>query len=101
MTTNPAKPKSRRHHDPLVLRRNLNINQQIFWKPLGVTQSGGSRYEAGRRMPLPVEKLLELVYVKGVDPQQLDAHDAAILRYLKGRHPDLYATLLRATGSDE
>ena len=101
MTTKPAKSKSRRHHDPLVLRQKLNINQQAFWKPLGVTQSGGSRYEAGRRMPPPVEKLLELVYVKGVDLQQLDVHDTAILRYLKGRHPDLYATLVRATGSDE
>lgn len=101
MTTKQTKAKVKRHHDPLALRRKLDINQQAFWKPLGVTQSGGSRYEAGRRMPPPVEKLLELVYVKGLDPQQFEERDVAILRYLKGRHPDLYATLVRATGSDE
>ena len=36
------------------IRRKLGLNQQQFWSTLGVTQSGGSRYESGRNMPKPV-----------------------------------------------
>lgn len=38
-------------------RKRLGLNQSEFWAALGVTQSGGSRYEAGRRIPKPVMKL--------------------------------------------
>ena len=38
-----------------------------FWKRVGVTQSGGSRYESGRNIPRPVQLLLTLVY--GTDMQ--------------------------------
>jgi transcriptional regulator with XRE-family HTH domain len=44
------------------LRLKLGLNQQDFWSRLGVTQSGGSRYEAGRRVPEPIKKLIELAY---------------------------------------
>lgn len=43
-------------------RRKLGINQQQFWSRLGVTQSGGSRYESGRDIPLPVLMLLHIAY---------------------------------------
>lgn len=33
-------------------------NQQKFWSPIGVTQSGGSRYETGRKIPNSVQFLL-------------------------------------------
>lgn len=46
------------------LRRKLGLNQSDFWKPLGVTQSGGSRYESGRSIPKPIQLLLEIVYGK-------------------------------------
>ena len=45
------------------LRKKLGMNQQQFWSPLGVTQSGGSRYESGRNMPKPVRLLVYLFYV--------------------------------------
>jgi len=48
------------------LRKKLGINQAVFWKILGVTQSGGSRYESGRNMPTPVQRLYWLIYVVGV-----------------------------------
>jgi len=48
----------------LKLRHRLGLNQHDFWSPLGVTQSGGSRYESGRRIPKPVKKLIELAYSK-------------------------------------
>ena len=41
-------------------RKKLGVNQQIFWSPLGVTQSGGSRYESGRNLPKPVALLVML-----------------------------------------
>ena len=31
-----------------AIRQKLGLNQQQFWARLGVTQSGGSRYENGR-----------------------------------------------------
>ena len=50
--------------DPRRLRHSLGLNQSDFWGRLGVTQSGGSRYEKGRRMPPPVRKLLGIVYLR-------------------------------------
>lgn len=49
------------------LRKQNNMNQVDFWKELGVTQSGGSRYESGRTIPKPIKKLLVLRYSQGVD----------------------------------
>lgn len=37
--------------DPKALRIKLKMNQTDFWRPLGVTQSGGSRYESGHAPP--------------------------------------------------
>lgn len=48
--------------DVRALRRRLGLNQQQFWSPIGVTQSGGSRYENDRAMPAPVRELVRLVY---------------------------------------
>ena len=51
------------------LRRDAGLNQARFWTRLGITQSGGSRYEVGsRRIPLHVALLVTLVY--GRDPMK-------------------------------
>ena len=39
-------------------RKKNNISQSDFWGPLGVSQSGGSRYESGREIPVPVMSLV-------------------------------------------
>jgi DNA-binding transcriptional regulator YiaG len=45
------------------LRRKVGLTQYVFWTQLGITQSGGSRYEVGsRRIPKHVALLLELAY---------------------------------------
>lgn len=44
------------------MRSDSGLNQSDFWKRVGITQSGGSRYESGRRVPKPVELLLCVVY---------------------------------------
>jgi len=50
------------------LRQRFGLKQREFWAQLGITQSAGSRYEAGdRRIPQTVQILLELKY--GKDPQ--------------------------------
>lgn len=43
-------------------RRKHQLNQTEFWSRVGVTQSGGSRYESGRKVPKPVQLLLQLSY---------------------------------------
>lgn len=43
-------------------RRKHGLNQIEFWNPVGVTQSGGSRYESGRSIPRPVQVLLHMTY---------------------------------------
>lgn len=48
----------------LKLRQNLGLKQGEFWNRIGVTQSGGSRYETGRRISKPVAILIELAYGK-------------------------------------
>lgn len=44
------------------LRRSLKLNQIEFWARVGITQSGGSRYESGRTMPQQVAWALHLSY---------------------------------------
>ena len=84
--------------DPRALRRSLGLNQEKFWAAIGTTQSGGSRYEAGRHIPPPVAMLLETIYVKGIDLKQLEARDVNILTFIKTKHPDLYRSLDKAVG---
>jgi hypothetical protein len=72
------------------------MNQEQFWTQIGVTQSGGSRYESGREMPRPVKELLRLVHVEQIDLSQVKRVDFEIISYLKEQHPDLYRSLRRA-----
>lgn len=44
-------------------RQKLGMNQQQFWSRVGVTQSGGSRYESSRAIPRPTQVLLLLAYL--------------------------------------
>lgn len=44
------------------LRRKTGLSQTEFWSNIGVTQSGGSRYESGRAINEPVRRLLRLAY---------------------------------------
>ena len=82
--------------NPREIRRRLGLNQEQFWTQIGVTQSGGSRYESGREMPKPVRELLRLVHVEQIDLSQVKRVDFEIISYLKETHPDLYRTLRRA-----
>jgi transcriptional regulator with XRE-family HTH domain len=82
-----------RIRNPREIRQKLGLNQDEFWQKIGVTQSGGSRYEAGRDMPRPVSELLRLVHVEGVDLTSIRREDIEIIRFLREAHPDLYEKL--------
>jgi len=82
--------------NPRDIRRRLGLNQQEFWTKIGVTQSGGSRYESGRNMPKPVRELLRLVHVEQVDLGNIRREDFEIIEYLREHHPDLYKSLQKA-----
>ncbi|MFN6960992.1 MAG: helix-turn-helix domain-containing protein [Rhodocyclaceae bacterium] len=79
--------------DVREIRRKLGMNQQQFWSKLGVTQSGGSRYESGRNMPRPVQHLLRLVHVEQIDIQKIKKEDWEVIEYLKSKKPDLFKEL--------
>ena len=82
--------------NPREIRRKLGLNQQEFWSRIGVTQSGGSRYEAGRNLPKPVRELLRLVHIEQIDLTKVKREDFEIIEYLKETHPDLYKSLKKA-----
>jgi transcriptional regulator with XRE-family HTH domain len=72
------------------IRRKLGMNQSEFWSKLGITQSGGSRYESGRDMPWAVGQLLRLMYVERIDLNRIKRGDLEVLEALKSRHARLY-----------
>ena len=76
--------------NPRDLRKKLGVNQFDFWSKIGVTQSGGSRYESGRAMPKPVRELLRLVYVKNIPLANADGADLRVAEYLRQNKPALY-----------
>ena len=78
------------------LRRKTGLNQLEFWSAVGVTQSGGSRYDSGRNMPKPVRELLRLVYIEQIDLTRIRGQDVEIIDYMKETHPDLYKSLGKA-----
>lgn len=85
--------------EPRDIRRKLGLNQQQFWSKIGVTQSGGSRYESGRNMPKPVRELLRLVHVEQVDIQRIKREDVDVIEYLKANDPELFKSLKKAAKS--
>ncbi len=70
--------------NPREIRRRLGLNQEEFWTRIGVTQSGGSRYESGRSMPKPVRELLRLVHVERIDLGRVKKEDFEIIEHLRG-----------------
>ena len=79
--------------NPGDIRRKLGLNQSEFWGNIGVTQSGGSRYESGRNMPRPVRELLRLVHIEGIDLGKVRADHVAVAEQLKRSNPRLYERL--------
>ena len=79
--------------NPRDIRKKLGLNQMDFWSEIGVTQSGGSRYESGRSMSKPVRELPRLVYVEHVPLATANGADLRIAALLREQKPDLYEQL--------
>jgi transcriptional regulator with XRE-family HTH domain len=79
--------------NPREIRRRLRMNQQDFWSRIGVTQSGGSRYESGRTMPKPVRELLRLVHIEGIELSRAKREHFEVISYLTKANPRLYRSL--------
>ncbi len=81
---------------PRDLRARLGLNQSQFWSAVGVTQSGGSRYESGRSMPKPVRELVRLVHIEGIDLLRARGEHFAIADHLRSTDPALYQRIRQA-----
>ena len=81
---------------PRVIRQKLGLNQNDFWSKVGVTQSGGSRYESGRRMPRPVRELVRLVHIEQIDLTKIRKDYLIVAELLKSQNPDLYTKLKKS-----
>ena len=84
---------------PRELRRKLGLNQHDFWSKVGVTQSGGSRYESGRNMPRPVRELVRLVHIEKIDLTKIKKDDLIVAELLKIQDPELYKNLKKSVKS--
>jgi len=60
-------------NDLADFRNKMGLNQSDFWSRYGVTQSGGSRYEAGRNIPAPLKLLLRLHLNGAISDEALQA----------------------------
>ena len=85
--------------DAREIRRKLGLNQQQFWSTIGVTQSGGSRYESGRNMPKPVRELLRLVHVEQIDIKAIKREDWEVIEYLRANESELFKSLKKSARS--
>lgn len=45
-----------------AFRKKTGMRQELFWERVGITQSGGSRYESGRNISQAVQVLLTITY---------------------------------------
>lgn len=82
--------------NPREIRDQRGPNQQQFRPLIGVTQSGGSRYESDRRMPAPVRELLRIVHMESIPLNEVRGDDHALVQYLKKARPGLYRELKAA-----
>lgn len=87
--------------NPKAIRKQLGLNQQEFWSQIGVTQSGGSRYESGRSMPKPVRELLRVVHIEGIDLSTLKREEIKALNYLREQQPNLLEDLIKKAATAE
>jgi len=85
--------------DVREVRRKLGMNQSQFWSKIGVTQSGGSRYESGRNIPKPVQALLRLVHVEHIDIDRIRRDDMEVIEYLRAKDPAQLKELKKAAKS--
>ena len=96
-----ANVKTGKNIDAREIRQELGMNQQQFWSALGITQSGGSRYESGQSMPKSVRELFRLLYVERIDIKSIKREDWEVAKYLKSQDQELFKSLKKSAHSHE
>jgi predicted transcriptional regulator len=86
--------------NPKEVRRKIGLNQQDFWSKVGVTQSGGSRYESGRNMPKAVRELVRLVHIEHLDLSKIKRDDLIVGEALRTKNPEMYKSLKKSATKD-
>ncbi|MFA9441668.1 helix-turn-helix domain-containing protein [Uliginosibacterium sp. sgz301328] len=80
-----AAKQSKWIRDPHKQRKSEGLNQIAFWSRFGITQSGGSRYESGRAIPLPIAILMTLMEQGAISEDELARARASALVTLKAQ----------------
>ena len=65
------RPKFKTPDEIKAFRKKLGERQDVFWGRVGITQSGGSRYESGRNIPSPVQILMTITYGTPSESQRM------------------------------
>lgn len=76
-----------------ALRESRDESQDVFWSRVGITQSGGWRYEQGTPIPKYVRILLFAIYVAGIDIDASTPEGAEALKRV--------ASLQHSEGADD
>jgi len=97
----PVPLKGALSQPPKELRNKLGLTQGEFWAPVGVSQSGGSRYETGRKLPASISTLLHLVHIEGIDLSKLKGAHALVGRYLSETDTKAFEQLLKAAQASD
>ncbi len=80
---------------PKELRNQLGLTQSEFWAPVGVSQSGGSRYESGRKLPPAISALLHLVHIEGLNVTDIRGDDTRAGKALREADASRYEALIK------
>ena len=78
------------------MRKKLGLTQTEFWSAVGVTQSGGSRYESGRAIPNAVRELVRIVHIEGMALDKVNKNDLAVGSRLKQLNAGKYKEILQS-----
>lgn len=82
--------------NPKDLRIANGLSQIEFWEKVGITQSGGSRYENGERRVSPsLEQILRLTYIEHVDLKDVTRDLVEVAKLIKKEQPGVFESTLK------
>ena len=76
-----------------AIRQNQCLNQSEFWEAVGVTQSGGSRYENGHTIPTQILELIRIIYIEGIPLEKIKGEYIRVALALREQNQDHYTQL--------
>ena len=81
----------------VALRKKTRLNQRDFWARVGVTQSGGSRYENGHNIPRQILELIRIVYIEGIPLDKIKGEYIRVALALRIEDQDRYTSLQQSS----